>query len=1255
MGVSFKISRTGTRFKPKPVIPDSNSVKDGAEKSLDSSKIPSNNESNGKDEDAVGISDSSLTSGRDHISAEDEVSFVLNLYPDRYSIGKPSESDNGLHAAFQGGSKLFLPYDRTSEGLFAAIECGRLPGGILDDIPCKYVEGAIICEIQDYRKCISDTGFNTPSVNGSPTITKVRLKMSLENVVKDIPLMADDSWTYGDRMEVESRILKALQPKLCLDPTPKLDRLSENPVSVQLNLGLAGVRKRRLRQLPEVTVTASSRLHGKKICIDRLPESSSYRTGELGPPSGDVMSQHVQDNVAVPGPGNQRNMHDPMQGPAVNICGASPAGQDMSISYTENINPTGLAKMESQGQLSPYSTLNKRARMVSGGPDGAQQQQFGSYMDGLQGPDMQWKNQLLQPQQNARGIQYANPGMQKYPQLVGEGVGNQDSVKLEKPDSNLVKSDLQMMETEGGHMDPRLQPRLHQQSFMRPAFQQSGWTSLGQQVEKDARKEDQFQKRKSIQSPRLPASTVAQSPLSAKSAELSCGSMGAQYGAVSSAASLGHLQREKSAIASIPAVERTASMTSSANDSVQPQHQAQLTAKRRSNSFSKNPGMSGVGSPVSVNTMGGPMNASSPSFSTPQLTEQSMIERFAKIEVVAMRHQLNCKKNKVDEYPRKPRAFSKQELLVRLSTAANNEYVKDETCTKPMSESLVGGSMNVCKIRVLNVQPDRTVQGNMIPVSPTIRTRMIMSEKPNDGTVAMHYGDLEDGDYLNAEDYLPALPNTYLADLLAAQFCALMIREGYFVEDHVQPRPPRLSVQPTSSQPNTQGVVHNNNTVPDVQQYSEPVSGQQTAETKPAIGNASMASNPNLLPNPGMLPPGSTQALQMSQGLVSGVSMAPKQEPMDPQQPLQQQPQPQQQFPLQNQTSMMPQQQPHFQRSSIMLPANSMPQLNSSFGQSSNLPLGNMGNKPPPLQLLQQQQQQQQQPSQMQRRMMMGLGPPMGMANIGNNMVGLGGLGNVMGIGGARGMGGTGMSAPISGMGANMGQNPMNISQANAISQHIRAGTLNQQAVMAQRIKMAQAQSRMLGGTQAGVAGISGAARQMQPGSSGLSMLGQTLTRGNISPMQRTMMGAMGQMGQIGIPKLVPGMNVPMNQQLQQQLQQQQMQPQPQQMQQQEATSPLQAVISPQQVGSPSTLGIPQPMNQQQLTPQQQQASPQRMAQRTPMSPPLSSGPMHPMSAGNPEACPASPALSSQTLGSVGSITNSPMDLQGVNKSNSVT
>lgn len=36
--------------------------------------------------------------------------------------------------------------------------------------------------------------------------------------------------------EVESRILKALQPRLLLDPAPKLDRLCNNPVPTKVSL-----------------------------------------------------------------------------------------------------------------------------------------------------------------------------------------------------------------------------------------------------------------------------------------------------------------------------------------------------------------------------------------------------------------------------------------------------------------------------------------------------------------------------------------------------------------------------------------------------------------------------------------------------------------------------------------------------------------------------------------------------------------------------------------------------------------------------------------------------------------------------------------------------------------------------------------------------------------------------------------------------------------------------------------------------------
>ncbi|GJZ16135.1 reverse transcriptase domain-containing protein, partial [Tanacetum coccineum] len=63
--------------------------------------------------------------------------------------------------------------------------------------------------------------------------------------------------------------------------------------------------------------------------------------------------------------------------------------------------------------------------------------------------------------------------------------------------------------------------------------------------------------------------------------------------------------------------------------------------------------------------------------------------------------------------------------------------------------------------------------------------------------------------------------------------------------------------------------------------------------------------------------------------------------------------------------------------------------------------------------------------------------------------------------------------------------------------------------------------------------------------------------------------------------------------------------------------------------------------------------SPQQTSQRTPMRPQLSFGTIHPpMSSGNQDgAYPPSRQLSSQTMGSVSNMANSPMDMQGVNKS----
>lgn len=450
--------------------------------------------------------------------------------------------------------------------------------------------------------------------------------------------------------------------------------------------------------MPEVTVTANSKTHGKKICIDRVPESSNCRLGDSVINSGNMMPQQVLENqiahncspsnmlalraksfvseasVSAPhlvsnqsryqmGVGTPRSMQDHGSGPIVNTSGASPAGQDMMISYADNINSNSSlhGKREAQdGQMSPI--FNKRARTTPMGLDGIQQQ-MGAHIDGFHGPEMNWKNTFLQQQAIARGIPYANAGIQKYPQPVIEGVLNQDgggtafaagqqgmrygakeeqleTVKVDGSEFNGSKNDAQMAEAEPSHLDTqqsRIQQRLSQHAFIRSNLPQSPWNSLAHHIEKDGRKEDQLQKRKSVQSPRLSAGTLVQSPLSSKSGEFSSGSVGPHFGTVTNA-TLGVSQKEKAAMTSVPAIGGTPSLTSSANDSMQRQHQAQLAAKRRSNSLTKTPAMTGVGSPASVSNISLPLNANSPSVGTPPSAEQAMLDRFSKIDMVTMRY-----------------------------------------------------------------------------------------------------------------------------------------------------------------------------------------------------------------------------------------------------------------------------------------------------------------------------------------------------------------------------------------------------------------------------------------------------------------------------------------------------------------------------------------------------------------------------------------------------------------------------------------
>jgi len=71
---------------------------------------------------------------------------------------------------------------------------------------------------------------------------------------------------------------------------------------------------------------------------------------------------------------------------------------------------------------------------------------------------------------------------------------------------------------------------------------------------------------------------------------------------------------------------------------------------------------------------------------------------------------------------------------------------------------------------LLSCSPCTVLPGNGFSVVPKSRTRLILSERRDEGTVAMHYGELDECDYLAAEECLPTLPNTVSSLLLFFEF-----------------------------------------------------------------------------------------------------------------------------------------------------------------------------------------------------------------------------------------------------------------------------------------------------------------------------------------------------------------------------------------------------------------------------------------------------------------------------------------------------
>ncbi|XP_058087049.1 protein PHYTOCHROME-DEPENDENT LATE-FLOWERING-like isoform X2 [Magnolia sinica] len=1225
MGVSFKVSKTGTRYRPKSLSPPSHILPPDFPNEvspISESIAPKQTQAPcvGIVDDVTDVSVPSAHSRKHLLSLENEVSFSLNLFPNGFSIGKPAEGM--LLPLLQDVPKLLHPYDRASETLFSAVESGWLPGDILDDIPCKYINGTIVCEVWDYRNCMPKSGSDISSGNKFPIVQKVRLRMCTENVVKDMSSISDDSWTYSDLLEVESRILKAMQPELCLDPIPLLDRLCRTTGSKK-NISRTGVIK-------------NPRSHARLVVDGSVPSCAMHISNIQQNKFGPEVLRHGPPMAS-----------DPNYQSTVNCSRLVPATpvipeQDLIDSYSDPRNPsTSVRKRDiCEAQLSPKSTMFKKPKQEQ--LDLVQQQLNGGQVGAI-GADLQWKNNMLPLRLEAGRVQRARFAGPKHPQAltndsqqaVLEGDLKLDTgtpsyldprgpqycvkdelietTKLEKPQvENIAGHQTMGIRSDQSNHLQRQSPLVRAQ--FPPPIQ---LYNPGLPVEKDMKRDDASQKRKSAQSPWVSSVGPTQSLVApTRSGKISSFSLGAPYSTSQSASAIGS-HKEKAASVSGAALG-TASVNSGHNDSLR-ENQASLSTKRKSNSLPKTPSMSGVGSPVSVSNVNAPFNANSPPVGTSSVPLPSgskgdpVLSRFFKIEMLTQRYRLNYKDCKVNESPeRKPFLHDPQLLAFQLSQSEDTDGSRDTINTMPMSKSLIGGSINACKTRVLSfIRPRRAYQGNgMSVIVRESQCKLVMSEHPKDHLVEAQiiYKGEEESDVFAISQYdLPKLPNTHYADLLAAQFASLMVRNRYqLTNDQVQPYS-TCNDGASSNQPAFPGEPWGR---PPELPYPTAISGQSMNAVNPMSSSISTQSlqqfSPqNIVAGVRMLSRNNLHALQMSSSYLSR--------------------------PLQLDSAvqlaaMHKQQHPHIQRSLPLVG-------NNLLGSSTNLQMGNqVVSSQAHLQF--QLQQRQSQLHQQRKMMVAGLGPTVGAGNMGmmqsmgssqglGNMVGLGSTSNVVGMGGLGGSMSASMGGHVPGL-SNLGQisNLNRVSSIGNLSQQLRAGGISHaQAVTLAKMQLQQPRGRgMLSGglirnSIDGVGGMAGSGI-MHGGSMSMN---QTLGRGGMPHSQH------GDMVSMGFPKF-PSTNPFMNNQ-QQQLQELQ-----------QTGSPMSPQVSglPEQVGSPMV-----------------HTSSQQMGQQVPMSPQQlcsGAGSQQQMNAGSGWVGPGSPQLSSQTHGSVGSITSSPMELQGVAK-----
>ncbi|KAJ7943081.1 Spt20 transcription factor [Quillaja saponaria] len=769
MGVSFKVAKVGTRYKPKQPQIEENDVENG-EGNLSGEEGKVADDCNQKEKLEL-----------HSVGEEMEVSFCLNLFSNGYSLGNASELLNNV-------PKQLHPYDRASEALFTAIEYGWLPGDMFNDIPCKYVNGAVLCEIQDYRIHFPYKEGSTSFSGISPVVHKVILQMCMETVVKDISSISNDTWKYKDLLEIESHILKALKPDLHLSLEPLGHRFLGEPLTKKLNLEIAWSWKRRkLSDVVEDNLSSGNACFGNHNNATQKPNPQSC----VAHKNGKLTSVHEKVPSSFPYP----------EGNNIALKTATPSNPltlEPNSVMTDNFNRSRLTTLTTSNFVSvrnqyisnndsgnvrrkPNSLmLSERAKYEKQAIEGPifkkpkqepvefpQVQVLGS--QGSISPELQWKNDVLHQQLEVENImrdrkkkklhsfQLINDS-QRMLQGIQKQLAGSTSVKKEPDETSCFLSesgnrnshflmDRRIDQSNLQQLNQQLSASLSKDNF---PITQTLHNYMAQPIDKNLKNESITRRRKTLQTSQVTGTGV------------------------------GH-------------------MSGSSND--------RNYFLSKTLSLAKGSTTKIIDSVASVNRMDA-VNVNRSTDGTlllqPAIRCDSVIKRILNIKKVAERYGMTTRKHKLDEYVGSKPFFHMPYPLVGFHLA-NSEQDNRKTMNSIRDVVALSKCLGICKTRTMTFSRQSHVcQASGSPmVKREAQTKLVIAEKPNEGKVEarVHYGSVIEND---PKDFamLTTFPSIHVANLFATQFTSLMNHEGYCItNDQVEFLPTNADCDSANQQP----------------------------------------------------------------------------------------------------------------------------------------------------------------------------------------------------------------------------------------------------------------------------------------------------------------------------------------------------------------------------------------------------------------------------------------------------------------------